>query len=231
MDAFIDADSLAYAAGYCEYEAEMRMSVDEKLRTIAEDTGADRLFIFCEHPYAKLNFRTHVAVTKPYKGNRKGREKPPFMVDAKIYMRDHYGAEFVVGMESEDEMTIRAHAVGEQRCVKCAIDKDALMHPGRFYDYRTGKSFVISEDYAEYAKWLQILTGDSVDCIPGLVGVGPKKAEALLTGSSCYKGAVIAAYRDHGHPYEYLLEQARLVYILKRRGEVFTPCTREEYEA
>jgi len=42
---------------------------------------------------------------------------------------------------------------------------------------------------------------------------------------------VALAYKEAGLSYAYLLEQARLIYILRKRGEVFTPVTLEQWEA
>jgi len=230
LRAFVDADSICYSAGYCEHDAEMRMAVDMYVRRIAEATGAQRLFFIVENPFEKRNYRNDVAVTKPYKGNRRDKTKPPFVKDAKLYMRQRYGAIFVDDQESEDLMTIMAQEWGLEWSVKCCIDKDCLQHPGTYYDYRTQKTFEIDEEYARFALWRQILTGDSVDNIPGLKGIGPKKAEAILAEGPTYLKAVVRAYKAHGHPYKYMLEQSRLIYIKKERGEMFTPCSKYEYE-
>ncbi len=230
---FVDADSIAYSAGYCEHDAEMRMSVKGYHKRILEATGAHGATYFVESPDGKANYRHQVAVTKGYKSGRKGKDKPPFMVDAKRYMKQELGAQFVVHMESEDAATISAYEYGRASCFIAAIDKDTHCHAGRFYDYRTDTVLEIDADYADWHLCKQLLMGDSVDSIPGLAGVGSKRAEGILESVAMgqRQEAVAAAYIERGHGYAYLLEQARLVYILHKRGEVYSPLTPEAWEA
>ena len=51
---------------------------------------------------------------------------------------------------------------------------------------------------------IQCLTGDNIDNIPGIKGIGPKKAEKILAGVPKYRrwNRVKAAWRQHkaGNP-------------------------------
>jgi len=209
----------------------MRMSVAGYHKRIMEATGATESVYFVESPNGKANYRHHIAVTKPYKGNRKGKDKPPYMLDAKRLLHTQYGAQYVVYMESEDAATISAHEYGRDHCFIAAIDKDLLMHPGRFYDYRTNELVDITPDYADYCLCRQLLMGDAVDCITGLSGIGSKKADGILGGTPMGERLAVVgqAYIERGYDYRYFIEQARLLYILRRRGEVFTPLTQEQW--
>jgi 5'-3' exonuclease len=64
-----------------------------------------------------------------------------------------------------------------------SIDKDMAQIPG-WHVNPTKDDFPrwVSEEEADYFLALQWLTGDSTDGIPGLPGIGPKKAEKLLGG-------------------------------------------------
>jgi len=233
---FVDADSIAYAAGYVEHPAEMEMAVDAYIRDIRAATQCAKLVGFVENPDGKSNFRKWVAVTKPYKGNRSGKEKPPFMVDAKRYLKSKHGFHFVTYMESEDAAAIQATAYGLEHSIIAAIDKDVHQVGGRFYDYRKKEWNVFTESEANYLLYKQILTGDSVDNIPGVPRMGPVGAEKALDtvgikdGTSTLAEECAREYKVRDLSYEYLLEQSRLIYILRKRGEVFTPVTREQWE-
>jgi len=233
---FVDGDSIAYAAGYTEHPAQMEMAVDSYIADIRSATQCDKMVGFVENPDGKCNFRKWVAMTKPYKGNRAGKEKPPFMVDAKRYMKQRHGFQFVSHCESEDAASISANAHGLEHSIIAAIDKDVHQVGGRFYDYRKKEWLVFTEEQADRLLYKQILTGDSVDNIPGIPKCGPVKAEKCLTredvDSSLSMAMLVAlAYKEAGLSYAYLLEQARLIYILRKRGEVFTPVTLEQWEA
>lgn len=233
---FIDGDSIAYAAGYNEHPAQMEQCCDMYIRDITNATQCSRFEGFVETPDGKANFRKHVAVTRPYKANRRS-EKPPWLVEAKHYLREKWGFKFVTYMESEDAASIRAHEIGLSNSIIAAIDKDLHQIPARFYDYKKKAWVVVTPEESEYNLYKQILTGDSVDNIPGIPGCGPAKAETALSWDGidgCKPTlceAVVRAYKEAGLSYEYFLEQARLIYILRRRGEVFTPITREAWES
>ena len=229
MIAIVDADSIAYAAGYTDEPTLMEMCCDNYVKDIMAATGATEMMGFIESPEWKQNFRKYVAVSKPYKSNRRS-AKPPFMVDAKYYLKTKCGFHFVNYMEAEDAMSIMAQRIGLDNCVKCCIDKDCQCLPGNFYDYRKKLSFSVSYEEAQHNLFHQILTGDGVDAIPGIPGMGPVGADKVLAGEGEKRLLVAAAYKRAGLSYGYLLEQARLIKILEEHGEKpFSPVTQEEW--
>lgn len=224
---FIDGDSIAYAAAYNEHPAQMEQCCDLYIRDITNTTQCSRFEGFVENPDGKANYRKQVAMTRPYKANRRG-EKPPWLVEAKHYLREKWGFKFVTYMESEDAASIRAHELGLSSSIIAAIDKDLHQIPARFYDYKKKEWVVVTPAEAEYNLYKQILTGDSVDNIPGIPGCGPAKAEGWLdVKQDSFPIAAAKMYKENDMTYEYFLEQARLIYILRKRGEVFTPITRD----
>lgn len=229
---FIDGDSIAYAAGYCEHPSEMEMSVDNFVRDITNATQCTRFVGYVENPEGKQNFRKFVAMTRGYKANRHDREPPKWMTEAKHYMRNKWGFQYVTYMESEDACSISAHKNGLDNSIIACIDKDLYQIGGRFYDYKKKDWKVITPEEAEHLLYKQILTGDSTDNIPGIPGCGPVAAEKMLADAPLSLAERCAkAYKEAGLAYTYLLEQARLIYILRKRGDVFTPVTLEQWEA
>ena len=69
-----------------------------------------------------------------------------------------------------------------QEYTVAGIDKDLLQITGTHYNFVKKEITEISEDTANLKLMLQCLTGDRSDNIPGIKGIGPKKAEKLLSG-------------------------------------------------
>lgn len=230
----IDADSIAYAAAYGETLEQMEWTCDKYVRDILEATRCDDYYGYIESPYGdKANFRKWVAVSREYKGTRKGRPKPQWLQPAKEHLHTKWNFHYVRTMESEDAATIKAHELGRDRCIIAAIDKDILMHPGVFYNYNKHEFQTVGPLEAHRNLHIQLLRGDPTDNILGLGGIGPKKAAAILDAvdPAEWTHAVAREYIAHGQPYAYFNEIARLVYILKKRGEVFTPLTMDDWQA
>jgi DNA polymerase-1 len=121
----------------------------------------------------------------------------------------------------------------------CSADKDMKTVPATIYDGKDVK--VISEEEADYWHLFQTLVGDTSDGYPGCPGIGPVKAEKLLTAPSepkcvnghdaCQTGCdmdkcpyceretswerVVAAFNKAGFTEEEALRQARLARILR----------------
>jgi len=234
----IDGDSIAYMAGIGETEEDARRIVDEYMRRITSKTWSGRYELYIEADKNKNIFRNHVATTKPYKGNRKDCQRPTHLRTAKNYMVACWGAKVQFYLESEDMVAIRAYEYGLENVIIASIDKDMLQIPTEFYNYNKDERFIVLKCASEYNFWIQVLTGDATDNIPGLHGIGPKKAKDLL-GGMCLESEydeylseiVTEEYIKRGHPYQYFLEQCRLLRMLRSRGDVYLPpTTREEYE-
>ena len=234
MYGLVDADSLCYKAGANETERDVRMYIDNTIRTMISAGGTSAITGWVEMHGGKSNFRNHVATTLPYKGNRSG-PKPPYLNYAKDYMVEQYGFHWARWVESEDMVLINASRIGYDKCVIFYYDKDLLQVPGSFINYRDWSKVSLSEEQAEFNLYSQFLTGDkSCDNIPGLNGVGKVGASKALTSSDRADWPVVVAkmYAERGHTYDYLLEQCRLLYLLRHMNEVYQfPIDRQEYGA
>lgn len=229
---FVDSDSICYAASYCEHPSQMEQTFDNYINDIRNATQCENLVGFVENPDFKHNFRKWVAVSRPYKGNRRA-AKPMWLREAKLYSKQRWGFHFVNAMESEDACLISAYENGIEDSIIAFCDKDVLQVAAKFYNYRTKEMIQLTEDQAAYNLHYQFLAGDvSVDNVPGVPGCGDVGAKAVLDGvkPSEYTTAVAKFYKEKELPYEYLIEQTRLIYLLRRRGEVYTIITREEFD-
>jgi 5'-3' exonuclease len=94
---------------------------------------------------------------------------------------------------------------------------------GHHYNFVKNERYYITESQAIKNFYRQLLTGDRTDNIPGLAGIGPKKAEKILqdceTEQELYK-AVLKAYDGN---VEYLTEQGQLLWIRRKDNELWEP--------
>ena len=124
------------------------------------------------------NFRNDIAVTLPYKGNRLSSAKPYYYDFLRWAICNKYNGIVVDGIEADDRIAIDATA--HDNCVIVGIDKDLLQIPGVHYNYDKGKFLEIDEVTGWYNFFTQVLVGDVSDNIPGVSGIGQKKAANIL---------------------------------------------------
>ena len=218
-----DLDSLAYAAGSKATWQDCCAHIQTTILNIKLATRAEKLHCFLEHWGGKFNFRNHVAVSKPYKGNRADKEKPEYLEAAKKYIAENFPTTVCRNFEADDVVIIVATELGYDNVVIAAIDKDLRQIPAKFYDYRKEEHITVTERQASYNFAKQMLMGDSCDNIPGIPGVGEKGADKLLATSEDYLMTVVETYKSKNLPYSYLTEQGRLLYLLRTRREVWRP--------
>jgi hypothetical protein len=192
----------------------------------------------------KGNFREDLATILPYKGNRSA-PKPVHYDLIREYLVNHWDAVVVEGFEADDAMAIEqmkdynSFALpGNKPCntVICSIDKDLMMIPGKHYNWNKDEEPVwVSEKEGMYNFYKQLLTGDRVDNIPGIPGIGDKKAEKILEGCETevemYE-ACLRAYQESpdtsktsppGRAADVLLENAQLLWMVRALDEDGNP--------
>ena len=171
----IDADSLLY---YCMGEESFeacKIKLDNFILNILETCRTHRYAAFMT-PYE--TFRRKVGVTKPYKGNRKGKTVPPTFYGLKAYAQQEWDFTTVEGIEADDCVGLYNSMLKDVEVVICSPDKDVILQiPGYHYNYQKNEWVNTTEESAWKFLWLQVLAGDSVDGIPGIPGIGMKKAE------------------------------------------------------
>lgn len=172
------------------------------------------------------NFRYEVDPT--YKSNRKDTRKPMCYAAVRELCDENYNTIVMEGLEADDVMGILATKPGSAQRIIVSQDKDMKTIPGTLW---TGKDLLqITEAEADYNHLYQTLIGDSTDGVKGCPGVGPVKAEKLLTGPPECSGdpelqgspyidwawpVIVAAYEKAGLTAEDAIQQARLVRILR----------------
>ena len=213
----VDADSIFFKIAYGHSkEAQLRKAYNTFCRKLEATVEQHVVNPFAEDlpqistHYAvkgKGNFRKDIY--PDYKGSRaqlddEMREKLNYLHKYSV----EQGAIQADGMEADDLVSIWAWEARDhdEDYVICGIDKDLLQIPGNHYNYGwTEKSKrpmweFVDDNTAHLNLMLQCLTGDSTDNIPGIRGVGAKKAEKILEGVPMERRwrRVAAAWRAHG---------------------------------
>jgi len=223
MIALVDADVVAYRIAFgCNDEPE-KVAIAK-----AAEFLEDLVFTFanaddCEgYLTGKDNYRHEIAKTAPYKANRVA-EKPKHLGIIREYMISAWAFSVQEKQEADDAISIRAYALGEEDYIICSIDKDLDNVRGWHYNFGKNERYFVKEEDAIKNFYRQVLTGDRVDNVPGLPGIGPKKAEKILqdccTEEELYK-AVLEAYKGD---VVLLTEQAQLLWLRRKEGELWQP--------
>jgi len=105
-----------------------------------------------------------------------------------------------------------------------SIDKDLKQVPGWYFNPDKPENGMewIDEWTGHFNFYKQLLTGDKVDNIPGIRGIGPKKAEKLLMDCKdeveMYE-VCANVYADQSTPMVDMHRNARLLYMLRYVGD------------
>lgn len=176
-----------------------------------------------------------------YKANRGKRKPPPVgLNDVKLGLEAHFKSMYHVEVEADDYVVMRKKQLKEN-CILCVVDKDIYKNTfdygqphWNYYEAPWLKNPIkmrwveMSPEEAMYNQYLQAITGDKSDNIPGLKGIGPAKAAKFIdeemTEAELWYG-LLAAYNKHcryGDPEDMAILNMRLVNMhqLQEDGEV-----------
>jgi 5'-3' exonuclease len=195
-------------------------NVNSMIKTILEQTGANEYQLFLG---GENNFRHDIATLKIYKGNRDPNHKPFFYHELREYLVNTWGAEVIDGMEADDMLGI----CQELDTIIVTTDKDLDMIPGTHYNWKKKRSYWVTEEEGIYNFYKQLLTGDTTDNIIGVPGIGDIKSERILKpfrDEEDYFWDVLEEYnKKYAFPMEALIENARLLWILRNDGQIWEP--------
>jgi DNA polymerase-1 len=166
------------------------------------------------------NFRKDLATIKVYKGQRP--PKPEHLPATRDQLVQQWGAEIVEGQEADDAIGIKATDL-KGDCTIVSIDKDLLMIPGTHYNFVKKEWTEVSQEKGDYFFYKQLLTGDQVDNIQGVPGIGPKKAEKAYEGCTTVQEMYQKALEMYKGDANALLENARLLWLRRYEGEMWEP--------
>jgi len=224
MHVLLDGDIIGYRLGWST-EEETEAIVVSRVATYIETILWEDLTCETYQGYltGKTNFRNDVAVTAPYKGNRTS-AKPKHLEFIRDYLVQAWDFKVSVDQEADDDIAI-AHVATGCTSIIASLDKDFEQLPGKHWNFVKKEMKDITEAEALLNFYLQVLTGDRVDNIIGLKGIGPVKAAKILAGCDSASEMYAACVEAYGGTEERVIENATLLYLRRAEGEIWRPPT------
>lgn len=228
--AILDADTYLYLATAAGDFSESRMLLDRLILKTLQETGC-RLYM----PYLTDTgniFRSDISKVRPYKGNRDGKVSPLLLPSLRLYATREWNFMVCPRLEADDCVAYVHQSLTSQypdlHFTVCSPDKDVLRQlPGRHYNYQKGEYHITSPVDSHRFLWTQVLSGDHVDGIPGIPGIGDVKAKAILDVARKEKEfplLSLRAYMNHFQEVEAVhrfKETFDLVYLLRQQDDYF----------
>ena len=219
MIGIIDGDVLIYRACHkaLKDNLDVKNTFDEIYQSVKDEVQCDKYSL---HVSARGNFRRDIKQDfTVYKGKRK--EKPINFKECKDYVLENYKPISKEGYEADDTASVEAtkYLNKGQLYILITVDKDWQIIGGLFYSMIHKHVKSISKfDACEFFN-TQLLTGDTVDNIPGIKGVGIIKATKLLKGKDLTKQfeSIIRLYKKH-YPEDYIERlnvMGKMLYLVK----------------
>jgi DNA polymerase I len=233
----IDADILAYKVGFKSEEDQQLSYVLASLNSAVSNWLTPLVSVpffvdgTCDYQLfvtGNGNFRNEVFTE--YKSNRKDKAKPTHLGSIMEHLVDNWKAVVAQGEEADDLIGIESTKFGD-RCLIITIDKDFDQLPGWHYNPDRGSCYYVTPEEGLRFFYKQLLTGDRVDNIIGLHGIGEKKATTILeaceTEEEMYNN-VIAAYMEREELSEdeaadRVLVNGRLLWLRREPNQMWTP--------
>jgi len=208
--------------------------VNKMITSICKGSKADEYVVYLS---GDDNFREQTAVTHKYKGNRTAK-KPEYYDKIREHLIKYHNGIVTQGIEADDAMGIGqwkdyqgAQELSQSMqwekdictTIICTIDKDLDMIPGWHYNWKKDKLYWVEEEEGMLFFYQQLLTGDTIDNIIGLKGIGPVKAKKILEGCDCELNGLRRIEMEYLKAYDddfdtavsRLRENASLLWILR----------------
>lgn len=237
----IDGDIVVYRVGFAANDVSEKLAlarVDQFIDNImiaADLTSITGFITGTKEEYKHVqNFRELIAVTQPYKGNRSG-TKPAHYAAIRNHLRNKYKFAYQYTQEADDAIAIEATKFRDE-VVICSIDKDLLQVPGFHYNFVNQKIDYVTDEEGLRTFYRQILTGDRVDNVPGVGGVGPVKAakripDTMVDEIGMYNAVVYKYWESYdNHTRKSLdkakkdvLERGRLLWLRREPEQLWLP--------
>lgn len=213
--ALVDGDLIIYRCAFANKENTVTESVlanvDACIGLISRKLNVGRLLWF--HTEGKC-FRHALGLPRLYKGNRK--EKPFWHAQIRRHCIEKHGFVSVEGFEADDCIAwINENGFGKYIIYSC--DKDFMQLKSTIFDFFTGRLVTVDSSQADYNFNLQLLMGDQADNIPGITGIGEKKAARFLNGMAAWEHYEAISdfynksYADDGQKYFFATQSALLL--------------------
>ena len=218
----VDGDILVYRVGFASNDVSEGYAIArmaEFLEDLVFMNGFDKYKGFLT---GKTNYRNEIAKTAPYKGNRVA-AKPIHYQALRTYMEKAWAFEVVEGEEADDAIGIEAYSRDPEEYCICTIDKDLDMLRGQHYNFVKDIFYDITEEEGIRNFYKQILTGDRVDNIKGIKGIGDVKAKRILKECKDENEMYLAILEAYKGDEARVLENGQLLWIRRQPNEIWIP--------
>lgn len=223
MIALIDGDILVYRIGFASNDTSDRLAIARMAEFLEELVMRPEVSDYKGFLTGSNNYRNEIAKTAPYKGNRTG-EKPIHYEILREYLRSAWAFDEVQEQEADDAIGIAAYEFDSvDDYLIMTLDKDLDMIRGWHYNFAKDSKYLIEEYEGIVNFYKQILTGDRVDNIVGLKGIGPKKAEKLVKDCKTEQELYDVVLKAYDNDTERVLENGRLLWIRRKPNEMWKP--------
>lgn len=223
MLALIDADIITYRIGFASEDTSEKICLARCAEFMEELVMKPWVGDYKGFLTGSNNFRKEVAVTAPYKGNRT-QPRPKHYDLIREYLVKAWGCEVVEDQEADDAIGIKAYEIRDTDAyIIMSIDKDLDMIRGWHYNFIKDKKYLVDDCQAIKHFYTQILTGDRVDNIVGLKGIGPKKADKILEGCNTEKEMYEAVLKAYDNNTDRVIENGKLLWIRRKENEMWQP--------
>lgn len=222
--ALIDSDILCYRIGFaCDNESEgvAIKTMDKFVTDLVSNSAFDSWELYLT---GKGNFRDEYAVTVPYKGNRVNKPKPVHIKALRQFLTDKWNAIVTEGQEADDAISIKATELGDDSII-VSLDKDFDQVQGWHYNFVKDDLYYVTADEGLLNFYCQFLTGDRIDNIVGVKGIGPVKAHKLLSTKVTEEDMFAVCVEHLG--YDRAVENGRLLYLRRKENELWMPPSSE----
>lgn len=218
----IDGDILVYRIGFSSENEGESIAIARCSEFLEDLLLFNNFDSYQGYLTGKRNFRNEIAISAPYKGNRKA-AKPKHYELLREYMQSAWDFKLIEDQEADDAIGIAAYemTVGEY-CI-CSIDKDLDMLRGDHFNFVKNERYFITEEQGIKNFYKQILMGDRVDNIIGIKGIGTVKAERLLKECKSEKEMYLTVLEAYDGNEERVLENGRLLWIRRQSNQMWIP--------
>ena len=222
--ALIDGDILVYRIGFSVDDLdEEKFAIARMGHFIDNLIALEGVVDYKGFITGNSNYRTEIATEQTYKGNREKARKPVHYDALRDYLMGKWKFSLIEGQEADDAIGIEVYDHAEDTCCVMSIDKDLNMLRGWHYNFVKEDLYYVTEQEAIKNFYIQILTGDRVDNIPGIKGVGIKKAEKLLQKCDTEESLYDAVLKAYDGDVDTIKERGQLLWIRRKPNQLWTP--------
>lgn len=217
MIANIDGDIVAFRCAAASEDTDLEIAclrADKLMQDILFLTDSDSYNCYLT---GRNNFRKEIY--PEYKANRKDKPKPIHLQGIRDFLCENWNAQVADGCEADDLLGINQ----SDSTICCSIDKDLLQLQGRHYNWVRAEFY--DQSYLGGIKqfYLQLIQGDKGDNIPGIYGIGPKKAERFLEGVDNEQEMFNICLELYKNDADTMVRNGKLLWIWRTQGGTWDP--------